>query len=78
MIDAKRNNVTASREVVLDHNGESWIGTHTRDHEGNRLYTNGDSLNGEWLSLTKAEIKELATLDSQVDLVLSMVDGQVL
>lgn len=74
MIDAKRNNVTASREVVLDHTGQSWIDTHERDASGDRLYTNGDSLGGEWLSLTKAEIKQLEILESQVDAHLGLLD----
>lgn len=75
MIDAKRNNVEASREVIIDHTGMSWVDTHTRDEQGNRLYTNGDSLEGVWLALTKAEVKELAELDAKVADYLAMVEA---
>ncbi len=54
MIDAKRNLVESSREIVIDFEGISWICLNTRNENNERLYSDGVH------TMTKAQIKNLS------------------
>lgn len=57
MIDAKRNLVTVTREMIIDHENISWFCLNTRDNNGDRLYSDGIN------TLTKVQIKELGSIN---------------